>query len=389
MSIKLIDSGVCSPQGFLKSNITSEGGIGLSLIYTKKLASAAAILTSNKVKSSSLLLSKKNLENGRAQAIILTEGSANTCTKGGYDSASDVASSVGKALKISPKNVAVSSSGEIGKDMEAVDITNAIPALVEGLTDGITTDFDGNKHAKECAVSFEIDGKTCRMGGVAAGTDETIVFITTDCAISSEMLFLALSADVQNTLDLVNADGKSTPSDIVLALANGKAKNKEITKRGKDFAEFVKALNTLNRVLTRKIAADYKGATKIIECTVSGAKNEAAAKSIAKGIVCAPSIKASIFSALPCWGLILSTVGAAGAEVDPTRADISFISGKGEIPVCSGGVGVQFSVDFAKEILSESEITIAVKLGDGVGEATAWGSDMSYDYIKCYSGEEK
>ncbi len=389
MSIQLIEGGVCAPQGFSKSNIANDGslGSGLSLIYSKKLANAAAILTSNKVKSSSLLVTKKNIENGRAQAIILTSDSANACTARGIESASEVASALGKALKISPKNVMISSSGEIGKTMNTAVIAEAIPTLAGGLTSEDLPSCEGE--CRECAVSFEIDGKLCRMGGVAPSAGETIAFITTDCAISSEMLSLALSADVQNTLDLVNSDGKSTPCDIVLALANGKAKNKEITKRGKDFAEFAKALNAINVILARKIAADCKGGTKLIECSIYGAKNEAAAKAIAKGIMSAPEVKAAIYSANPCWGLIISAIGASGVEVDPTKADISFISGKGEIPVCSGGIGVQFSEDFAKEILSEDELTIAVKLSDGVGEATSWGSDMSYDYIKYYSGEKK
>ncbi|MBO5907851.1 MAG: bifunctional ornithine acetyltransferase/N-acetylglutamate synthase [Clostridia bacterium] len=376
MSIQIIEGGVCAPKGFLANGIhdvDKKDGVysAPSLICSKKLANAAAILSSNKVKSDSLLLSKKNIENGRASAILLTRGSANACVKGGYEAACELASALGGALKISPRNVMISSSGDVGVPLDVASISDAIPELASGVgcCYGITK--------KECAVSFEIDGKLCRMGGIAAGDGQTVAIITTDCAISSEMLSLALAADAQNTLELVSFDGRCTPSDTIMALANGMAKNKEITKRGKDFIEFAKALNVINLILARKIAADTTSGTKLIECSVVGARNDTVAKAIAKGVVSAPYVKSDVRSATPVWGHIISAVGAVGVELNPQKIDVSLISDSGEIPVCSCGVGVNFSEEFAREVLSQKEITIAIKLSDGVGEATAWGSDKS------------
>jgi glutamate N-acetyltransferase/amino-acid N-acetyltransferase len=227
------------------------------------------------------------------------------------------------------------------------------------------------------------------MGGICKGSGmihpnmaTMLVFVTTDCAISSKMLSKALCGDVQNTFNMVSIDGDTSTNDMVTVLANGMAENKEITEEGEDFEIFMKALNTVTVNLCRKIAADGEGATKLLECEVVGAKDTANAKIIAKSIICSSLVKAAMFGADANWGRILCAIGYSGAEVDVTKVDVSFKSRKGEIPVCSNGAGVDFSEEFAKEILLENEITIAVKLGDGDAKSTAWGCDLTYDYVK-------
>ena len=242
---------------------------------------------------------------------------------------------------------------------------------------------------KEIAVSFNIGGKECKIGGIAKGSGmihpnmaTMLVFITTDCAISSEMLKLALSNDIKNTFNMTSVDGDTSTNDMVTVLANGLAGNAEITCEGDDFDIFMKALNTVNIYLCRAIAADGEGATKLLECKVSGAKDEATAKTVAKSVICSSLLKAAMFGADANWGRVLCAIGYSGADVDVNRVDVSFSSSKGEILVCRDGAGVDFSEEFAREILLENEIDIIIKLGDGDASAVAWGCDLTYDYVK-------
>ena len=399
MSIEIIGGGVCAAKGFLASGV--HAGIrknrtkrDLSLIYSKKLASAAAVYTTNKVKGAPLTVTKAHLENGRAQAIICNSGNANTCNANGIEIAEETCALLAEELKISQKNVVVASTGVIGQPMDIEPFKGGIPELVASLSpDGSADAAEGimttDTRMKEIAVSFTVGGKECRMGGIAKGSGmihpnmaTMLVFITTDCAISSEMLSRALTGDVKNTFNMISIDGDTSTNDMVTVLANGMADNPEIVRGGKDFNEFMKALNTVTMNLCRKIAADGEGATKLLECSVTGAKDERSAKTIAKSVICSSLVKAAMFGADANWGRILCAIGYSGAEVDVNRVGVSFISAKGEIPVCKEGAGVDFSEEFAKEILSEDEIIIAVKLGDGDARATAWGCDLTYDYVK-------
>ena len=399
MSIEIIGGGVCAAKGFLASGV--HAGIrknrtkrDLSLIYSKKLASAAAVYTTNKVKGAPLTVTKAHLENGRAQAVICNSGNANTCNANGIEIAEETCALLAKELKISPKNVVVASTGVIGQPMDMEPFRSGIPELVASLSpDGSADAAEGimttDTRMKEIAVSFTVGGKECRMGGIAKGSGmihpnmaTMLVFITTDCAISSEMLSRALTGDVKNTFNMISIDGDTSTNDMVTVLANGMAGNPEIIRGGKDFNEFMNALNTVTMNLCRKIAADGEGATKLLECSVTGAKDERSAKTIAKSVICSSLVKAAMFGADANWGRILCAIGYSGAEVDINRVGVSFISAKGEIPVCKEGAGVDFSEEFAKEILSEDEIIIAVKLGDGDARATAWGCDLTYDYVK-------
>ena len=242
---------------------------------------------------------------------------------------------------------------------------------------------------KEIAVSFPVGGKTCKLGGIAKGSGmihpdlaTMLVFLTTDCAIAPEMLQKALKADVSKTFNMVSVDGDTSTNDMVTILANGMAGNDPITAEGADFESFMAALNSVTLYLCRAIAGDGEGATKLLECKVTGAKTEAVAKTVAKSIICSSLTKAAMFGADANWGRVLCAIGYSGADVDVSKVDVSFASKKGEILVCQDGAGVDFSEETAKEILLEPEIDILVTLHEGAGSATAWGCDLTYDYVK-------
>ena len=242
---------------------------------------------------------------------------------------------------------------------------------------------------KEVAISFEINGVECKMGGIAKGSGmihpnmaTMLVFITTDCNITPEMLQKALSTDIQSTFNMVSVDGDTSTNDMVTVMANGMAGNAIIDSEGEAFDAFMKALNTITVDLCRNIAYDGEGATKLLECEVYGAKDDKNAKIIAKSIICSSLVKAAMFGADANWGRILCAIGYSGADVDVNKVDVYFKSEHGEILVCKNGAGVDFSEDFAKTILSDYEITIIVKLGDGDANSVAWGCDLTYDYVK-------
>ena len=299
----------------------------------------------------------------------------------------------GKALGIDPQNVVVASTGVIGQKLDVTPIAAAMPQLAAALGDHsreaaeaiMTTDTK----VKEIAVSFPVGGKTCKLGGIAKGSGmihpdlaTMLVFLTTDCAIAPEMLQKALKADVSKTFNMVSVDGDTSTNDMVTILANGMAGNDPITAEGADFESFMAALNSVTLYLCRAIAGDGEGATKLLECKVTGAKTEAVAKTVAKSIICSSLTKAAMFGADANWGRVLCAIGYSGADVDVSKVDVSFASKKGEILVCQDGAGVDFSEETAKEILLEPEIDILVTLHEGAGSATAWGCDLTYDYVK-------
>ncbi len=402
MAVNLIEGGAYTPKGFLVGGVNAgilknSNARDLFLIYSKKPANSAAVYTDNKIKGAPLLVTKDNLANGRAQAIICNIGNANACNSDGIEVAKGTCSLLAKELKIAKSNIIVASAGAIGQPMPMDTISKSIPSLIESLSNegssGSTDIMTADERIKEVAVSFEIGGKPCYIGGVAVSSGAAhsnmatmLVFITTDCDISTEMLSLALSGETKNAFSLISINSDVSTNDLIAIMANGIAKNSPIIKKGRDYAKFTSALNVLITNLSRKIVADSDGATKLIECSVVGAKNDACAKTIAKSVISSSLVKTAMFGALPDWGRIIAAIGGCGAEVDVSKVDISFVSGKGEIPVCYGGVGINFSEDFAKEILSEEEVTIAIKLGDGNGSAVALGCDLSYDYVKINSG---
>ncbi len=396
--MKIIKGGVTAAKGFLASGI--HAGIrrnrskkDLALIFSRIPARAAAVYTTNLVKGAPLTVTKENLKNGIAQAIICNSGNANTCNANGIEVAEEMCKLVGKAMNLSPKDVVVASTGVIGQPLDIKPIADNMEKLTHNLgADGrpaaeaiMTTDTA----VKEIAVEFTVNGKTCRMGGIAKGSGmihpnmaTMLVFLTTDCSISAPMLQKALSEDVKHTFNMTSVDGDTSTNDMVVALANGAAGNPQITKEGHAFDTFMKALNTITVYLCRAIAADGEGATKLLECKVSGAADEAVAKKVAKSVICSSLTKAAMFGADANWGRILCAIGYSGAAVDVSKVDVRFASEKGEILVCENGAGVDFSEPLAKKILLEKEIDILIDLKSGEASATAWGCDLTYDYVK-------
>ena len=396
--MKIIEGGVCAAQGFSASGIhcgirKNKGKKDLALIYSDVKATCASVYTTNKVKGAPLTVTKNNISDGYAQAVICNSGNANTCNANGIEVAEQTCTLIADALKISPKDVVVASTGVIGQPLDITPIKSGIPSLVSSLGNNSEDAAEGimttDTRLKQIAVSFEIDGVECKIGGIAKGSGmihpnmaTMLVFITTDCNISAEMLQKALSSDIQNTFNMVSVDGDTSTNDMVTVLANGKAKNAEIKTQGEAFDAFMKALNTVTVYLCQRIAGDGEGATKLLECQVSGGATEKDAKTIAKSIICSSLVKAAMFGSDANWGRVLCAIGYSGANVDVNKVDVSFVSNKGEIVVCQNGAGVEFSEEKAKEILLENEIVIKVCLGDGDASATAWGCDLTYDYVK-------
>ncbi len=399
MDIKLINGGVCAAAGFMAGGVhcgirKNKTKKDLALIYSEVPATAAAVYTTNLVKGAPLTVTKNHIADGKAQAVICNSGNANTCNEGGIEIAEQMSNLLADALKINANDVVVASTGVIGQPLDITPIADGIPALVGGLSANgglaaaeaiMTTDTI----PKEIAVEFTVGGKVCRMGGIAKGSGmihpnmaTMLVFITTDAAISADMLQKALSGDIQNTFNMLSIDGDTSTNDMVTVLANGKAGNAEITTDGDDFKVFMKALNTVTVNLCRVIAGDGEGATKLLECKVSGAADLSTAKTVAKSVICSSLLKAAMFGADANWGRVLCAIGYSGASVDVNKIDVSFISDKGEILVCQNGAGVDFSEEKAKEILLQKEIVIDIKLNSGSYNATAWGCDLTYDYVK-------
>ena len=397
--MKIISGGVCAANGFkangihcgIRKNRTKRD---LALIYSEKLCSTAAVYTTNLVKGAPLKVTKNHIENGYAQAVICNSGNANTCNANGIEIAELTCSLLSQKLGVKSHDIVVASTGVIGQPLDITPIKEGIPSLVDGLS------YDGGEYAaeaimttdvvkKEIAVEFTVGGKTCKIGGIAKGSGmihpnmaTMLVFITTDCNISPKMLQKALSSDIQNTFNMISIDGDTSTNDMVTVLANGMAENKIIDSDGEDFNAFMKALNTVTVDLCRKIASDGEGATKLLECVVSGAKSKEVAKTVAKSVICSSLTKAAMFGADANWGRVLCAIGYSGAEVDVQKIDVYFKSSKGEIQVCKNGSGVDFSEEKAKEILLESEIDIIINLNDGEFSSTAWGCDLTYDYVK-------
>lgn len=394
----IISGGVCAAKGFLAGGIhcgirKNKSKRDLSLIVSEQKANAAAVYTTNLVKGAPIAVDKMHLADGKAQAVICNSGNANTCNANGIEIAMQMAKLTADALNISEDDVLVASTGVIGQPLDITPIKNGIPSLVSALgknsgeaAEGIMTT---DTVQKEVAVSFNIGGKECKIGGIAKGSGmihpnmaTMLVFITTDTAISSEMLQKALSSDIQNTFNMLSVDGDTSTNDSVIVLANGMAQNPEIIEDGEDFNEFMKALNTVTVHLSRMIAGDGEGATKLLECRVTGASDKATAKTVAKSVVCSSLTKAAMFGADANWGRVLCAIGYSGADVDVEKIDVSFSSAKGEISVCKNGAGIEFSEEKAKEILLEKEIFINVALNSGEFDSTAWGCDLTYEYVK-------
>ena len=397
--MKLISGGVCAAKGYtanglhcgIRKNRTKKD---LALIVSEVPANAAAVYTTNLVKGAPLTVTKEHLSNGVAQAIICNSGIANTCNADGIEKANEMCELVAQTTGIAAENVVVASTGVIGQPLNTQPIATHMQELcdslsVEGGADAAEAIMTTDTVKKEIAVEFMLGDTVCRIGGIAKGSGmihpnmaTMLVFITSDVAISPAMLQKALSGDIANTFNMLSIDGDTSTNDMVTVLANGMAGNRIIEDNGEDFDTFMKALNTVTVNLCRIIAGDGEGATKLLECKVSGADTLEAAKIASKSVICSSLLKAAMFGADANWGRILCAIGYSGADVDVNKVDVSFRSTKGTITVCKDGAGIPFSEEQAKEILLEKEIEILVSVGNGPYSACAWGCDLTYDYVK-------
>ena len=402
MDFKIIDGGVCAAKGFkasgvycaIKENPTKKNDI--ALIVSDVMCNAAGVYTSNKVKGAPVVVTKKNLEKsgGKAKAVIVNSKNANTCNADGEEKAEKMCSLAADALGIKPEEVIVASTGVIGQVLPIEPIVKAVPRLVEKLSytgnvEAATAIMTTDTVKKEYAVEFDIGGKVCHLGGMAKGSGmihpnmaTTLNFITTDCAVSAPMLQKALSEIVKITYNCLSVDGDQSTNDTCMLMSNGLAENAEIAAEGAEFDTFKAALYQVMANLTRMLAKDGEGATKLLTCICSSAPDLDTAIIVAKSVIRSPLFKCAMFGADANWGRVLCAIGYAEADFDINKVDVALGSRAGRIAVCRNGAGVDFSEDEAKKILTEDEIEIYIELNAGDAKATAWGCDLTYDYVK-------
>ncbi len=413
-----INGGVTSPQGFtangicagvkqatsaaitkaIKANdsaVIPNGKRDLALIACDKPCAAAAIFTKNLVKSDTIYVTQKHLENGVAQAVIVNSGNANACNPDGFEKAEAMAKLAANALGIDENDVIVASTGVIGQPLPLAPIESGVKALKnilskDGGTNAAEAIMTTDTVKKEWAIQTVIDGKTVTIGGIAKGSGmihinmgTTLSFVTTDAAISAQMLRSALIEAADVSYNMVSVDGDTSTNDTLAILASGYAGNKEITGKNEDYYIFLEALTAAFKKVARLLASDGEGATKLLICNVSGAADEKAAKTIPKSVICSSLVKAAMFGADANCGRILCAIGYSGAQVnDVKKIDVLYKSAAGEILVCQNGCGLAFDEEKAEKILLESEIEIIITLGDGTSSAEAYGCDLTYDYVK-------
>lgn len=366
----------------------------LAIIYCERPCTAAALFTKNRVKSDTIYVTQAHLANGTAQAVIVNSGNANACNPDGMEKAQAMGKLAADALGIAEDDVIVASTGVIGQALPLEPVAKGVAALKDILSkDGGTNAAEAimttDTVKKEWAVQLPLGGKTVTIGGIAKGSGmihinmgTTLSFVTTDAAISAAMLHEALLEAAAVSYNMVSVDGDTSTNDTLAIMASGLAGNPEITEKNEDYVTFTAALTAAFQAVAKKLAADGEGATKLVIAKVTGAKDEKTAKVIAKSVICSSLVKAAMFGADANCGRILCAVGYSGAEVNVKKIDVAYQSAKGEILVCQNGCGLAFDEDKAKEILLENEITILIQLGDGNGEAEAYGCDLTYDYVK-------
>jgi len=400
--MKFIEGGVCAAQGFRAAGI--HVGVKTHAAWKKDLAlivsdvdcAAAAVFTKNVVKAAPIHVNKIHLADGRARAVIANSGNANACAPSGEENAEKMCAAAARAIGCAPADVVVASTGVIGQTINIQVIEEGVPALYGELAHSAEAS-DAAAHAimttdtvkKEVAVETTVGGKTVRMGGIAKGSGmihpnmgTMLCFLTTDCAISSEMIQAALLETVGISFNRISVDGDTSTNDTCCVLANGLAGNRPITAKGADYAAFLEALQALCMELAKKMASDGEGAKHLITCTVAGAKNEQSAETIAKSVISSTLTKAAIFGADANWGRVLCAMGYSGEAFDPDKVDVRFASAAGEIAVCEQGRGLPFDEELAKKILTEHDVEIQISMGEGDGRCTCWGCDITYDYIK-------
>jgi len=395
-----IEGGVNAAKGFRASGIhvgvktNDTGKKDLALIVADCECVAAAVYTRNVVKADPLLVTNEHLRNCRARAVIVNSGNANACAPRGEENARRMCSAIASALGFDARDVIVASTGVIGQELPAGVIENGAAELVSKLSysgshDAAAAIMTTDLAMKELAAEFKIGGKTVRIGGIAKGSGmihpnmgTMLAFLTTDCAINAEMLKKALVNATNLSFNRVSVDGDTSTNDMLTILAGGMADNTEITGTGPDYDAFADALNALCVELAKKMAADGEGATHLITCRILGAKTESDAEKLSKSVISSTLTKAAIFGADANWGRVLCAMGYSGVEFDPAGVSIAFESLAGRITVCENGCGMSFDEAKAKKILLEHDITIDVRMEEGVEECVCWGCDITYDYIR-------
>lgn len=401
MHIEILkEGGVTAPKGFLANGIhcgirKNKDKKDLMLIVSDVLCDAAAVYTQNLVCGAPVTVTRENLKNGKARAVICNSGIANTCNADGVEKAEAMCALTEQYTGIPANDVVVASTGVIGQPIDLEPIQNGMQTLVDGLNENgssaaaeaiMTTDTV----KKEIAVSVALSGgKTCTLGAIAKGSGmihpnmaTMLSFITTDANISAEMLQKALRWCVTRSYNMLSVDGDTSTNDTVAILANGLCENTRIETENEDYAVFCRALFKICNHVVRMLAKDGEGATKLVECEVVGAADEETARVCAKSVIRSPLVKTAMFGSDANWGRVLCALGYAGAAIDVSKIDVSFRSRKGTVPVCKNGAGIEFSEEKAKEVLLEDEIEILVDLNSGDAEATAYGCDLTYDYVK-------
>ena len=400
--LKFIDGGVCAAQGFKAAGIHvgvkthANWKKDVALIVSDVDCAASAVFTKNVVKAAPIHVDKTHLADGKARAIIANSGNANACAPHGEENAIKMCQAAAKAIGCKPEDVLVSSTGVIGQTINVQVIEDGVPELYGALAHSAEAS-DAAAHAimttdtekKEVAVETVIGGKVVRMGGIAKGSGmihpnmgTMLCFLTTDCAISPEMIKTALLETVNVSFNRISVDGDTSTNDSCIVLANGMAGNPVITEKGGDYAAFLEALQALCMTLAKKMASDGEGAKHLITCNVQGAAGEQSAETIAKSVISSTLTKAAIFGADANWGRVLCAMCYSGEEFDPDKVDVHFASAAGDIEVCHQGRGLDFDEDLAKKILTEHDIEINITMGEGSGSCTCWGCDITYDYIK-------
>ncbi len=400
--MKEIAGGVCAAKGFRAAGI--HVGVkthnvqkkDVALIVSDVMCAAAGVFTTNVVKAAPVLVSRAHLADGKAKAIVCNSGNANACAPQGEENAERMCDAAAKAIGCASGDVLVASTGVIGQTLKVDVIEDGVPKLY-ALLEASEAASDAAAHAimttdtvkKEVAVETTVGGKTVRMGGIAKGSGmihpnmgTMLCFLTTDCAISPEMIHAALLETAQVSFNRISVDGDTSTNDTCIVLANGMAGNAEITEKNEDYAAFLEALKVLCTKLARMMAKDGEGAKHLITCTVQGAASEKSAETIAKSVISSTLTKAAIFGCDANWGRVLCAMGYSGESFDPDKVDVHFASGAGDIAVCEQGRGLPFDEELAKKILSEDEVEINIRMGEGDGACTCWGCDITYDYIK-------
>ena len=394
-----IKGGVTAPKGYKANGVLAGIKAGrtkpdLALIVSDVPCAAGGIYTTNLVKGAPVTQTQLNLKNGVAQAVICNSGNANTCNADGMEKAWRMCEIAAEQLNIDPTDVIVASTGVIGQKIPMEPIEKAAKALAEGLS------YEGSPKAaeaimttdtipKEVAVELTVGGKLVKIGGISKGSGmihpnmaTMLCFVTTDCAISSELVQKAIKTAGDKTFNMISVDGDTSTNDTLTLMANGLAGNDMITEENDDYLAFLEALTFVCRKLAMLMAGDGEGATKLLVCKVNGAKDEATAKTVAKSVICSSLVKAAMFGADANWGRILCAIGYSGADVDVNKIDVAFENEAGRLDVCENGAGIDFSEEKGKEILTKKEINILVELKSGDAYAEAYGCDLTYDYVK-------